>query len=235
MHTALEQDQLVPYFQGIHDNKNQNIQKFEVLARIDNEGDIISPYHFLETAELSGLLPDITRVMIDKSFKIMATNDFSFSFNITEDDLSQNYLIDYLQQKTKQYKINPSRIILEILEGVSAAGKKNHIQQLAQLKVLGYALALDDFGTEYSNFERVLELDIDYLKIDAKYIKDIDSNKKSYEIVKAIMFFTQNANIPCIAEFVHNESVQKVVKELEIDYSQGYYFSEPAPTPSIKL
>ncbi|MEY8216479.1 MAG: EAL domain-containing protein, partial [Colwellia sp.] len=99
------------------------------------------------------------------------------------------------------------------------------------LKAKGYALAIDDFGTEYSNFERILDLDIDFLKIDARYIKDIDENKKSYEISRAIAFFAHNAGIPCIAEFVHSASVQTVVENLGINYSQGYYFSEPAPLP----
>jgi len=121
---------------------------------------------------------------------------------------------------------------LEILEGVSATGKKNHIKQLTELKANGYLLAIDDFGTEYSNFERILELDIDYLKIDAKYIKNIDTNEKSYEITRAITFFARNANIPCVAEFVHNQSVQAVVTTLDIDYSQGYLFSEPSPHPT---
>lgn len=233
LHSALELDQMTPYFQGIFDNKNNCIHKFEVLARIVRGDEVITPYSFLDTAKLSGLLPEITRVMIDKSFKIMANHDFTFSLNITEDDLSQNYLLGFLEAKTKQYNIKPQRIILEILEGVSATGKKNHINQLTALKEKGYLLAIDDFGTEYSNFERILELDIDYLKIDAKYIKNIDINEKSYEITRAITFFAHNANIPCIAEFVHNESVQKVIKALGINYSQGYYFSEPAPLPII--
>jgi EAL domain-containing protein (putative c-di-GMP-specific phosphodiesterase class I) len=83
------------------------------------------------------------------------------------------------------------------------------------------------YGAEYSNFERILDLDIDYIKIDAKYIKDINTNKRSFEIVKAISFFAKNVNIPCIAEFVHNESVQSLIEELGISYSQGYYFSQP--------
>jgi EAL domain-containing protein (putative c-di-GMP-specific phosphodiesterase class I) len=74
-----------------------------------------------------------------------------------------------------------------------------------------------------------LDLEIDFLKIDAKYIKNIDVSPKSYEITRAIVFFAKNAGIPCIAEFVHNESVQKIIEELEIDYSQGYLFSEPSP------
>ena len=233
LHSALELGQLTPYFQGIYDNNNQKILKFEVLARIVKDDKVISPYHFLDTAKLSGLLPEITRMIIDKSFKIMSENDYDFSLNITEDDLSQNYLLAYLEEKSIQYNIPPQRIILEILEGVSAASKKNHIKQLMELKSNGYLLAIDDFGTEYSNFERILELDIDYLKIDAKYIKNIDVNEKSYEITRAIAFFAHNANIQCVAEFVHSESVQAVIKMLAIDYSQGYYFSEPSPLPVI--
>jgi len=221
LHMALELEQITPYFQGIYHNKNQKITKFEVLARIVKDNEVISPHHFIDAAKLSGLLPEITRMMIDKSFKIMADNNHDFSLNITEDDLSQNYLFEYLSEKTMQYSISPQRIILEILEGVSATGKKNHIQQLIKLKAQGYALAIDDFGTEYSNFERILELDIDYLKIDAKYIKNIDVSEKSYEITRAIAFFAHNANIPCIAEFVHNEAVQAVVNTLGIDYSYG--------------
>ncbi len=235
LHTALKLDQITPYFQGIYNNKSQKISKFEVLARIVTDDDVISPYYFIEAAKLSGLLPDITRIMIDKSFKIMSNNDFSFSLNITEDDLSQNYLLEYLAEKTKQYNIAPQRIILEILEGVSSTSKKNNIKQLTALKAQGYSLAIDDFGTEYSNFERILELDIDYLKIDAKYIKNIDVSEKSYEITRAITFFAQNVNIPCIAEFVHNESVQSVIKALGIDYSQGYYFSQPTAKPIITI
>ena len=165
--------------------------------------------------------------MIDKSFQTMANKKYTFSINITEEDLSLNYLVDFLDEKLIQYNINPSRVILEILEGISSDGKKNHILQLKELKEKGFAVAIDDFGTEYSNFERVLDLEIDFLKIDARYIKDIHTNKKSYEITKAIAFFAKNTGIPCIAEFVHNEAVQTIIKELGIEYSQGYLFSEP--------
>jgi len=231
LHTALNEDMIVPFFQGIRDNNAKEITKFEVLARIKKDDEIISPYQFLEPARLSGLLSEITKTIIDKSFKTMASNKYTFSINITEDDLSKNYLIDYLKEKSIEYKIDPTRVILEILEGISSTGKKNHIKQLTQLKEKGFSIAIDDFGSEYSNFERVLDLDIDYLKIDAKYIKDIDQNPKSFEIARAIVFFAKNANIPCIAEFVHNETIQRIVYDLGIDYSQGYYYSEPMPTP----
>lgn len=162
-----------------------------------------------------------------KLLKKIQNSNIEVSINITEDDLSQNYLTDYFKNKLIQYNVKAENIILEILEGVSSSGKSSHIKQLNSLKALGLKIAIDDFGTEYSNFERLLDLDVDFIKIDAKYIKDIHTNKKSYEITKALAFFAKNVDIICIAEFVHNKEVEDIVKELDIEFSQGYYFSEP--------
>lgn len=235
LRNAIEEDRVVPFFQGIYDNHEHTINRFEVLVRLENNGQVISPYQFLEPARLSGLLPEISKIVIDKSFQAMQQHDYSFSINITEDDLSMDYLVQYLAEKSKQYQIDPNRVILEILEGISSSGKKNHIKQLKSLKQLGFSLAIDDFGIEYSNFERILELDIDFIKIDSKYIKDIDQNPKSYEITRAIAYFARNTNIPCVAEFVHNEAVQEIVVSLGIDYSQGFHFSEPSNIISNKI
>ena len=224
---AIKEKRILPYFQGIHNNETNEIKRFEALIRIEKDGEVISPYVFLEPARLSGLLPEITKIVIDKSFQAMQKNDYTVSINITEEDLGQDYLVSYLEENANKYSISRHRVILEILEGISSTGKKNHIKQLTLLKEKGYKIAIDDFGTEYSNFERILDLDIDIIKIDAKYIKDIHTNKKSYEIVKAISYFAKNVNIPCTAEFVHNKEVQDIVKKLGINHSQGYYFSEP--------
>jgi len=233
LHSALENDLIVPFFQGIRNNKTDDIVKFEVLARIVTDTEVVLPRHFLESAHFSGLLPEVTKIIIDKSFKVMSKNDYTFSINIAEDDLSRDYLEEYLLSKSVEYSIAPKRVILEILEGISADGKKSHIEQLNALKKSGYLLAIDDFGAEYSNFERILDLDIDFLKIDSKYIKDIDVNSKSYEVARAIAYFAKNANIPSIAEFVHNDAVQKIVEDLGIDFSQGFYFSEPSASPEV--
>lgn len=224
---AIDKDKVVPFFQGIYDNQKEKVTKYESLVRIIKNDEIISPFYFLDAARLSGFLPQITKIMIDKTLAVMAKCEEEFSINITEDDLTQNYLYKYFIEKINTYKIQAPRITLEILEGVSSSGKKNHIKQLNKLKSLGLKIAIDDFGTEYSNFERILDLDVDIIKIDAKYIKDIHTNKRSYEITKALVFFAKNVNISCTAEFVHNKEVQDVVKELGIDFSQGYYFSEP--------
>ncbi|MDZ7820203.1 MAG: EAL domain-containing protein [Aliarcobacter sp.] len=96
---AIDNDLVVPFFQGIYDNKNKIITKYEALVRIEQDDKVISPYEFLEPARLSGLLPEITKIMIDKSFKVMSKNTHTFSINITEDDLAQDYLVEYLEQK----------------------------------------------------------------------------------------------------------------------------------------
>ena len=166
--------------------------------------------------------------MVDKSFAIMQNNSFSFSINLTETDLARSDLVEFLLQKCIDYNIEPWRVTFEILEGVSSEGKQSHHSQLAALKEAKFKLALDDFGAEYSNFERVIDLEIDFIKIDAKYIKNIDVDPKSRAIVEAMSFFAKKANIPCIAEFVHSEAVQKVVNDIGIEYSQGFHFSTPS-------
>jgi len=228
IHNAFEENLFVPFFQGIYDNVQKKITKYEALVRIVSEtGEVISPYKFLEVTKLSGLLPKLTKLMIDKTFQYMSQNQYNFSVNITEDDLNEHYLYEYINKKALKYHIEPSRVTLEILEGISSKGQKNNIKQLKILKHNGYKIAIDDFGAEYSNFERILDLDIDFIKIDAKYIKNIDTDKKSYEIVKSIVGFANTMYIITIAEFVHSELVQKIVEDLGIQYSQGFYFSEP--------
>lgn len=233
VYEAIEKNLFVPYFQGIQNNKIAAISKYEALARIHYKGQVLTPYNFIEAAQLSGVLPKITRIMIKKSFAIMSHYNYEFSINISEDDLSKNYLLDFLLATCETYNILPERVTLEILEGISSSGKAGHLLQIKQLKKAGFKIAIDDFGAEYSNFERVLDLEVDYIKIDAKYIKHIDTDSKSYEVVKAITYFCENTGIETIAEFVSTPAIQEVVDSLGIAYSQGYLFSEPQPKQTL--
>lgn len=227
IHDALKNSTLVPFFQGVYNEQKSEICTYEALARIKHKDGYYLPHKFLEVARLSGMLPRITKIMIDKSFSFMAEHSCRFSINITEEDLDENFLLKFLNKKSELYNIKKDRVTLEILEDISSYSSKNHISQLIELKKDGYKIAIDDFGIQYSNFERLLDLDIDYLKLDAKYIKNIDTDKKSQDIVKSIALFAKKNNIPCIAEFVHNKKVAKKVKSLGIEYSQGYYYSKP--------
>ena len=222
---------IVPFFQGIRNNTTGKIIKYEALARLEVAQEVYAPFFFIDIAKNSGFLLEITKIMIDKSFAFLAQQDkeITISINITEDDLFSKKLKEYLLLKLKEYDLEASRIVLEILEGVSASGTNSSIIQLKELKELGFLLAIDDFGVEYSNFERINELDVDFIKIDGKYIKELGKSQKSYQITKAIADFANSMEIDVIAEFVEDEDIQAIVEKIGIKYSQGYYFSKPSP------
>ena len=224
---ALQTDNVIPFFQGIYDNKAKKITKYEVLARIKNGSEIISPFFFIDIAEKGGFIVEITKKIIDKSFKIFSKNDYEFSINLTEIDLMSEELTDYLIKKTEEYKIKKERVILEILEGIGKIDNSIILNKLKALKESGFKIAIDDFGTMNSNFERFTLFKADYLKIDGKFIKNITTDKNSYAITKTIASFAKSINTKIIAEFVSNEEIQNIVEKLGIDYSQGYLFSTP--------
>lgn len=227
---AIKNNTIVPYFQPISNNGTQKIEKYEALARIVHNDQIIMPALFIKAAELSGMLPDITRIMIEKSFQFFQNRSSEFSINIGEQDLNNGYLIDFLKNTAKTYQISPQSVVIEILEGISAHTTEQNLNQLNELKELGFQLAIDDFGAQNSNFERVHRLNVDYIKIDGSFIKNIDTNINSYKIANNISHFAKSIDAKVIAEFVHNESVYQKVLEMGIDYSQGYYIGEPKPS-----
>lgn len=224
---AIAEDQIVPFYQPIIDNETRQIHKVECLARLIEEGKVVAPFYFLEPARLAGLLPKITEIMLTKAFGYFQGTDYSFSVNISEDDLKEAHLPALLLRLSEHYHIAPERVTLEILENISAHESDASIEQLNELKKLGYKIALDDFGSEKSNFLRLQKMDVDYLKIDGSYIKDIHENPNNLNICKTIVHLAESLQCEVIAEFVHSEEVYETVKSIGIRYSQGYYFSEP--------
>ncbi len=153
--------------------------------------------------------------------------DTAFSINIADYDLREGFLIPFLEQKISRYGINPQNVILEILESISVQDTKEAIEQIGELKKMGFRLAIDDFGTESSNFSRLLDLDVDFIKVDGSFIKRLDSDKNSQKITESIVSFAKSIGAEVIAEFVHSKEVYEKVKEYGIDYAQGYYIGEP--------
>lgn len=218
------EDDLILHFQPIKNLKSNKIEKYEVLSRIKTpENEMIMPNNFLKPIILAGLSSTFTKAVIIKAFKYFQDKDLSFSINISEMDLKENFLDKFLLQKSKEYGIEPNRVILEILETVSMSRDEQIVKHLKAIKDLGFMLAIDDFGSESSNFSRLLELDVDFIKIDGSFIKGIVENKNSREIVKAIVAFSHNIGYEVIAEFVHNEKVYETLRELNVDFAQGFY------------
>ncbi len=226
---VISQGNLRVYYQPIVNNKSRKTDKYECLIRAIDNDKIIPPFLFLQAAKSRGMLPNITRVVIEESFKLFSTNDLKFSINITDDDLKHNYLVRFLNKMSRMYNISPNRVYLEVLENITSTKSYDAIKQFEVLKKMGYQIAIDDFGTEASNFSRLMTLDADIIKIDGQFIKNLDTDTNSVKIVETIVSLAKKLEAKTVAEFVHSEEIYKIVTELGVDYSQGYYFSPPLP------
>ncbi len=223
----LKDDKIVPYFQAIFDNKTGKIVKYECLVRAIDDEKIVSPFFFLPATKSLGLLSELTKVMIKKSFQIFSGSSYDFSINITEEDLREEYLVDFLVQMCKTYDVEPKRVILEVLENINSQDSEYANEQFARLREHGFGLAIDDFGAEASNFSRLMTLKADIIKIDGQFIKNLDNDLDSHKIVEAIVSLAKKMGAKTVAEFVHSKEIYKIVKSLGIDYSQGFYLAEP--------
>lgn len=221
-------DNIIVHYQPIMNNKTKIISKYECLSRIQDKGELVSPFKFMEAAIATRVLHLMTQSVIRQACKKFANSDYEFSINITKDDLYMDYLEAFLLKNCQKYNINPSNIIVEILEDISTLNEVNIIEQLDSLRVHGFQIAVDDFGAEKSNFSRLLEFRPDYLKIDGAFIKNIVEDENSQLITESITHICKESGIKVIAEFVHNKEVLEVVTKIGIDFSQGYYIGAPS-------
>lgn len=228
---ALETNKIYPWFQPIYNLKTGKIDKFECLARLQGEGgDTFAPGLFLESAKLIGVLPNISYAVINKSFSLFKDNDSTFSINVSEEDLKSEQFIGYLENRLVLYGIDPSRVVVEILESLGSQ-KNNFIKErIRYIKDLGLKLAIDDFGVDSSNFSRIFEMEADFIKIDGSFIRNIYKDEKSYKITRSIVTFAHSIGAEVVAEFVSSKEIFDVVKSIGIEYAQGYYIAPPAPT-----
>ncbi|PHR54035.1 MAG: hypothetical protein COA44_14525 [Arcobacter sp.] len=230
---ALKEDRIVPYFQPIYNNRTKRIEKYECLVRMLKDDEVISPFAFLQVAEETGLLSSITRIMLDKSFQVFQHNELAFSINITRHDLQDEEFSSFVKQTLEKYKIEPSRLILEILENNSLDSIPSSRNNIIQLQEIGCGIALDDFGAQCQNFANILDLQLNSIKIDGYFIKNL-KDEMSRKMVDSMVYFANNVGIDLVAEFVCDKEIYDIVNELGIKYSQGYYIDEPRPTLNEK-
>ena len=231
--SAFIHDNIEVYFQPLVNNKTLKVDKYECLVRlIEDSGKVISPYFFLDISKKSNQYKKLTRIVLEKSFKRFENLPFEFSVNISYEDIESNDFLDFIKSMIKKYNIS-DRVIFEILEDESIKNYQCLILFVDEVKALGCKVAIDDFGSGYSNFEYLLKMNVDYLKIDASLIKNVATDENSYKITKTIIEFAKNLNLKTIAEYVENEEIFNIVRDLGADYSQGYFFSEPIAVPSV--
>ncbi|GHS89378.1 hypothetical protein FACS189487_09490 [Campylobacterota bacterium] len=231
---AIESQSIETWYQPIVSNETGELTRYECLARLrDGFGNIADPYLFLEAAEISGILTAITKAMIVQSFTYFEGTTHKFSINITDGDLEDGYLEELLSFRIARHRLSASQIALEIVETVRNKSLNLHIDQVMRFKEMGFVIAADDFGAEHSNFMRLMAVDIDIIKIDGAFIRNIVSDHRSEMIVRNIVEFARTIGAKTVAEYVADRAIFEKVKSLGVDYSQGFYFGKPQPYPSV--
>lgn len=228
---AIEESRIVPYYQPIVDNTTREVIKYEALIRlIDVDGKIISPFHFLEIAKKTKLYPELTKIMIEKVIEEFRYRPISVSLNLSTQDLINAELADFLEEKLQENKM-ASHLIFEILESEGIQNYADVSAFVERFKAIGCHFAIDDFGSGYSNFDHLLKLNIDTIKIDGGLIKNLPSDPNARIFVRHIADFARETGMKTVAEFVADEEIFRQVLDIGIDASQGYYFYEPSALP----
>ncbi|WP_418640793.1 EAL domain-containing response regulator [Sulfurimonas sp. ST-27] len=227
---AIRSSKIISYFQPIINNNTQKIEKYESLVRLVKEdGTVLSPYFFLETAKRSNYYLKITNIVLEHSFTVLRHCEADISINLSALDIELLSMRKKILSLLQKYKESAHRIVFELLEDERIKDFETVKQFIAEIKQYGVKIAIDDFGAGYSNFERLLEYQPDILKIDGCLIRDIETSTYSLSAVKSIVTFAKEQKLQTVAEFIENEAIFQIVKKLGIDFSQGYYFGKPEP------
>ncbi len=228
---AIQNNKIIPYVQPIINNTTKKIEKYECLARLENDKEIHSPLFFFEVAKKTYLYIEIQKNMIVKCFKKFSNLPYSLSINLSMLDFNNENFMNFLFDNIKKYNMQ-NRLIVELLED-EIINSENISSHLKYFKNLGVRIAIDDFGSGYSNFIYLKKLDIDILKIDGNLIKNIDDPKINLLVTK-IVEISKVFGFESIGEFVENNHIASKVIKLGIDCSQGYYYGKPFDISKLK-
>ncbi|MGJ0341200.1 bifunctional diguanylate cyclase/phosphodiesterase [Aliarcobacter cryaerophilus] len=229
---AVSENKIIPFYQPIV-NRKKEVIKYESLMRIrdfdsNNEAIILTPDKFLGISFKTKQYLELSRIIISKSLDNLLKTQKNITINLSFKDILNYEFIDYLDNVLEKLKFEDrNRLVFEILESENLSDYDFLEEFVLKYKKLGVKIAIDDFGSGYSNFIRIIRLKPDYLKIDGSLIKNIDKDNNSYEIVKSIIAFSKTLNIKTIAEYVHSEEIFNLLLELDVDEFQGYYFGKP--------
>ncbi|VAX08868.1 diguanylate cyclase/phosphodiesterase (GGDEF & EAL domains) with PAS/PAC sensor(s) [hydrothermal vent metagenome] len=238
---ALENNHFLLYQQLIVPLNNSSPSHYEYLLRLKDKKRIIPPGAFIPAAERYQRMSAIDRWVIDASFSHLGQLDSTtknnahfININLSGQSLNDESLFNYVQNLFSKYQVSPKTICFEITETATIANFKTAIDFINKIKELGSLIALDDFGCGLSSFSYLTNMDIDFLKIDGSFIRNIEKNPVDRAIVEAINKIGHIAGFKTIAEYVETQKVVAVLKDIGIDYAQGYAINKPHPLSHLK-
>lgn len=236
LYHALDNDHFCLYAQSIVPLSKESKCHYEILIRMtDKQGGIVPPDAFLPAAERYNLIPRIDLWVIEKTLKLLSENKpfhnkINFcSINLSGASLNDSNTLDMIFSLLKQHDVNSEKICFEITETAAILNLNNASKFISTLKESGCHFALDDFGSGLSSFAYLKNLPVDYLKIDGIFVKDIADDPIDHAMVKSINEIGQVMGMKTIAEFVENDVIKGMLKEIGVDYAQGYGIEKPRP------
>ena len=232
---AIENNELEVYYQPIYNIDKDEIIGAEALIRWNSDGVIIPPDKFISVAKKTGDILEIDSLVLKEAMKSCKEwrkkyrDDFYISINASKRFLKSKDLLKKIQKQLKLNGLDSSSIKLEITEDEVIEDFARTIEILNDVRDLGIGVYLDDFGTGYSSFNHIKTLPIDVIKIDRSFLLDIEQNNKSKSIVGTMINLFHGLNLDIVCEGVEDKEQVGILKNLECDNIQGYYFSKPLP------
>ena len=227
---ALENDRVIVEAQGIFNlEENETEAKYyEVLVRIiDQNGKIHYPGEFLDIAMKTQLYPQITKKVISLAFDLAKRYpDYMFSINLSITDIADASMRELIESKLNECK-DPNKICFEMLESEELSDYVAVNSFIKRVKGYGCKISIDDFGSGYSNYYRILELDIDTIKIDGSIIKKLPFDENARVLVETIVSFAKKQGYKIVAEFASSEEILNQIKNFGIPYAQGFLLGKP--------
>lgn len=229
---ALENNQIVLFRQKVQDLSGaQHGDYFEILMRVkDHQGEYKAPGLFIAAAERFSMMEAIDRYIIQSTVEFLgaaSSKTENYAINLSGATLSDTSFIDFIKAVFDNSKLPFERISFEITETDIVKNFKTASSIIAVLKSYGCQVALHDFGKGMSSYSYLTELDIDKIKIDGTFIKDINEKPYNRAIIKSVVNLSQDLGIRTVAEFVETQDELLAIKQLGINYAQGYLVHKP--------
>jgi diguanylate cyclase (GGDEF)-like protein len=236
---ALDEDRFVLYAQDIAglDPAHKLADHCEILIRmLDESGQLVPPMAFIPAAERYNLMPSIDRWVVRNAFAIIGRQQAEqyagpgiFAINLSGASIGDERFLDYLREQFEHFNVAPQSICFEITETAAIAKLDKATEFINQLKSLGCLFSLDDFGAGMSSFAYLKHLPVDFLKIDGGFVKDMADDPIDRAMVEAINSIGHVMGKQTIAEFVDGERVIRLLREIGVDFAQGYGVAKPRP------
>ncbi len=232
---ALENDRVVPFFQGLHNNNSGEINKYEALMRVIDENDkVYAPGYFLEESKKLKVYLSLSKVLIDKALKCFEDKESEVSINLSLYDIQSKNFRNWLLERLRQHP-KPNKVIIEFVETENYSKNNKLFEFLIKVREIGCLIAVDDFGVGYATYTSIISLKPDIIKIDGDIIKTLETSNNSKIILDSICYMANLINSDTVAEFVENAEIQDIVLKNNIIHSQGYLFAKPEPFEALDI